>query len=327
MVLYPELIADAGPVLTDGGIETRIMFGTGIEMDPEIQVAGLLGDPEGRSALGEIYDGYIAAAAERRLPVVIGTPTFRASPNFVRRAGLQSSGVEELNGRAVEFHLENRLRSGYEPVYIAGVIGPSGDAYRPEEALSPDAAARYHRPQADTLSEAGADFLFAATFPSVDEAEGACVAMAATGLPHVISWILGPDTKVLDGSSLAGAIARLDSNAKARPLYHSLSCIHPTAGRRAVATLTTEAPELLPRLVEFKANGSPLRTDELVRLNHPTADPPGTFADEMAVLFDREGLRVLGGCCGTDDSHMRALGRLLAELGADVPESGTVDAI
>lgn len=312
MIPYPELIAGAGPVLTDGGIETRIMFGSGIEMEPDIQVAGLLGDPQGRAALAGIYGGYIAAAAENHLPVVIGTPTFRASPNFVRRAGLEPAEVTVLNRRAVEFHLENRRQSRYGPVYIAGVIGPSGDAYLPEQALSVTEGARYHREQAAALAVAGADFLFAPTFPSVEEGEGACRAMASTGLPHVISWILGPDSRILDGTSLADAIGTVDADPEARPLYHSLSCIHPTAGRRAVAALARESPASLGRLVEFKANGSPLRTDELIKLDHPTADPPAEFAEEMASLFDPDGLRVLGGCCGTDDDHMRTLGSLLA---------------
>ena len=35
----------------------------------------------------------------------------------------------------------------------------------------------------------------------------------------------------------------------------------------------------------------------------------------MAGLFDPGGLHVLGGCCGTDDSHTRALARLLADQG------------
>ena len=312
MTEFAEQIASGRPVLTDGGIETRVMFDTGLQMDPHIQVAAMTGDPAGRAALFDIYAGYVAAGKECGLPVIIGTPTFRASPNFIAQAGLDPDAVVRLNSQAVALLQEVRDRSGHSPVYIAGVIGPSGDAYLPGEALSPEAGAEYHRSQAEALQSAGVDFLFAPTFPSVAEAEGACVAMAETGLPHVISYILGPDQRVLDGTTLAEAIARIDQVPTARPLYHSLSCIHPTAAALALDTLRREAPDIITRLRELKANGSPLRTDELIRLNEPVTDDPALFAQEMFALFEPGGLSVLGGCCGTDDRHMAALGELLA---------------
>lgn len=312
MIRFEDLVASGVPVLTDGGIETRIMFETSIEMDPDVQVASLIEEAEGREALRDIHLGYISAARAFDLPVILGTPTFRASPRYAAKARHRTKGVAELNRDAVVFMRSVREEAGYEPVFIAGVIGPSGDAYLPEQALSGEDAIQYHRPQAEALADAGADFLFAPTFPSVAEAEAACVPMARTGLPHVISYVLGPDGRVLDGTSLADAIARIDSNPEARPLYHSLSCIHPVAAAEAVAVFKREAAENAGRLVEFKANGSPLRTDELIKLDHPAGDDPGPFAEEMIALYDPEGLRILGGCCGTRETHMLALAELLA---------------
>jgi S-methylmethionine-dependent homocysteine/selenocysteine methylase len=69
------------------------------------------------------------------------------------------------------------------------------------------------------------------------------------------------------------------------------------------------------RLLECKA-GSRLDTMELVQLDHPEADSPEDFAAEMWELHERFGLRVLGGCCGTDDRHMRALGARMAQAGS-----------
>lgn len=311
MTGFEEIIASGAPVLTDGGIETRIMFDTGISMDPDVQVAALTADPEGREALRGIYAGYVDAAKQFDLPVIVGSPTFRASPAFIARAGMAPESIESLNADAVNLLKQVRRESGYEAVFIAGVIGPSGDAYLPEQALSKSDATEYHQPQAAALADAGVDFLFAPTYPSVTEAEGACVAMAGTGKPHVISYILGPDQRVLDGTSLAEATTRID--AAARPLYHSLSCIHPTAAARAIEVLRAESPEALRRLHEFKANGSQLRTDELIALDHPVTDGPATFAREMYELWEPDGLRILGGCCGTGSAHMVELGRLMAD--------------
>ncbi len=315
MADFDQTVFAGGPVLTDGGIETRVMFETDVAFDPDVQVAEMPGDPAGRKVLYDIYGGYAAAAKEFDLPVILGTPTFRASPAFIERAGLEPDALAKLNADAVGLLEQVRDDAGHSPIFIAGVIGPSGDAHLPDQALSKVEGAEYHRAQADALSSAGVDFLFAPTFPSVAEAQGACVAMAGTGLPHVISYILGPDQRVLDGTTLAGAIDQIDGDASARPLYHSLSCIHPTAAVEAIATLKRDAPELVPRLREFKANGSPLRTDELIKLDHPVTDDPGVFAEEMYSLFDPDGLTVLGGCCGTDDHHMEALAHLMSGRG------------
>lgn len=296
------------PVLTDGGIETRIMFETPIAMDPDVGAAGLLGDRQGEPALRAIYRSYVDAATSSGVPLVIGTPTFRASPNFTRRGGLGGvDAVRRLNGAAVAFH--QQLRSGHTgpAVWIAGVLGPAGDAYRPAEAPSAADAAEYHRPQIEALAEAGADFLFAATFPAVEEAVGAARAMARTGLPFVVSWVLDRDARVLDGTSLAEAIDRVDDHAA--PAYFSLSCIHPTLAVRALDSCGAA----IARIREVKANGSALSPAELVALDHSESDPPADFAAAMNGLRRDYGVPVVGGCCGTTDAHIRALGELLAE--------------
>ena len=77
-------------MLTDGGIETDVPL-------PEyVQVAALADGPDGGPVLRRIYVSYVAAAHPFGLPVIIGMPSFRASLNFVRRAGL---GDAVLPGR------------------------------------------------------------------------------------------------------------------------------------------------------------------------------------------------------------------------------------
>jgi len=310
---FAAAVARREPILTDGGIETHVMFDTDFEMDPHVQVAAMVGDEVGEPILREIYADYVAAGKDRGLPVVIGTPTFRASENFTPLAGLEDGAVERLNRAAAAMHREIRHAGGWPETYIAGVIGPSGDAYTPGEAASAEAAAGYHRRQAVALAGAGVDFLFAATFPAVEEALGACEAMAATGLPYVISFVLDGDGNVLDGTPLGAAIALIDLQTDPNPLLHSISCVHPSVAARAVAAVRADAPGVYERLGELKANGSPLPTEELVKLDHVEGDAPDDFAAEMAALLDEGGLHVLGGCCGTTDAHMRALATRLAD--------------
>ena len=216
-------------MLTDGGIETRVMFDTDVELPEYVQVAALVGDPAGGPVLRGIYEGYIDAARSCGLPVVIGTPTFQASLNFVRMAGLGGEeAVRRLNREAAMMLREIRAGSNYRPVHVAGVIGPGGDAYRPEESLSAGKAREYHGLQAEALSRSGVDFLYAPTFPAVEEALGASLAMGETGLPYVVSFVLRRDGRVLDGTPLHAAIERIDGAASPAPLFYSISCVHPS---------------------------------------------------------------------------------------------------
>jgi homocysteine S-methyltransferase len=294
------LLASDALILTDGGIETRLMFELGVALPEPLESAALVGT----DALRDVYASYIAAARAHDLPVILGTPTFRAGARYAEAAG---ADVGEVNAAAVRHHRALRDAAGPgAPVLIAGVLGPYGDAYTPAQAPDAAFAERYHAAQADALAQAGVDFLFAPTFPAVDEALGCVRAMTATGLPAVISYVLGRDGRVLDGTSLADAVARIDAEADPPPLYHSLSCIHADVAARALAGVPAG------RVLECKANGSPLTPAELVALDHLESDPPETFAADMWRLHTEHGLRVLGGCCGTDERHMAALGALVS---------------
>jgi methionine synthase I (cobalamin-dependent) len=137
-------------------------------------------------------------------------------------------------------------------------------------------------------------------------------AMAATGLPYVVSFVLGRDGRVFDGTSLREAIGRIDAATSPIPLFYSISCVHPSVVSRALRDEVGTSGLVGRRLPEFKANASPLSTQDLVRLDHLEGDDPERFAAEMWEIHEDFGLPVLGGCCGTDDRHMRALAARMA---------------
>lgn len=316
-----ELVAGGGPVLADGGIETRVMFRPDVSMDPDVQVAAMVDDPDAGPVLREVYASYVAAGRARGVPVVVGTPTFRASARYAQQAGLGDDAVERLNRAAVDFN--RGLRDGVagdSTVWIAGVLGPAGDAYQADEALGVDEAREYHTRQAAALAGAGVDFLFAATFPAVDEAAGVALAMADTGLPSVVSFVLDADGRLLDGCRLAEAVDRVDQ--AAAPSWLSLSCVYPAVAHRALEAAGIGADASVDRIREVKANGSSLTPAELVGLDHPVADPPEEWAEAMWRLRRDFGVAVLGGCCGTDERHIDALARRMAAGQPVPPQSG-----
>ncbi len=310
--MFRALLESGAPILADAAIETRIMFETNIKLDPHIQVAALLERPRGRSALRDVYSTYLDVAWAHGLPLVMGTPTFRASSRYVERARAGGSEtVRRLNVEAVAFLNEIRDDGEHDPVFIAGVVGPYGDAYTPSDCLGHLDGADYHLEQVRALAEAGVDLLYAPTFPAIDEAHGVAIAMATTRLPYAVSFVLDNRGRMLDGTRLRDAIARIDEAVSPAPDWYSISCVHPTVARLALDELASTGPRELERLKEVKANGSRLSPAELVALDHVDSDSPDDFAEALNRLGLDFGLQILGGCCGTDSTHLAALARRL----------------
>ena len=80
----PQL--DGQLFLTDGGIETTLIFHEGLDL-PLFAAFVLLGDEQGREALRSYYEPYLALAAERGLGFVLESPTWRASPRWANELG------------------------------------------------------------------------------------------------------------------------------------------------------------------------------------------------------------------------------------------------
>lgn len=289
---------DVPLVLTDGGIETRIMYEFAREL-PDFAACTLLDDAAGRDILTNIYRSYLDVAQRFKVPIQLGTPTWRASAHWI-------SNVERANRDAVAL-LRHVVKDASVPVSIAGVLGPSHDGYAATGALAEDAGYQYHTEQANVLAEAGVDTLYAPTFPAVGELHGAARAMAETTKPFALAPMLQPDGTLMDGTPLAVAIERIDADGRSRPWHYMLGCLYPTHAQTALESLFRAAPQHAHRVIGLKANASPLSPTQLNSAGAVEEQSPGTFASDMRACADRFGLHVLGGCCGTNAEHIAAI--------------------
>lgn len=179
-------------------------------------------------------------------------------------------------------------------------MGCRGDCYLPEQTLTEDEAARFHAAQARELAAAGCDLLFASTLPAIPEAAGMARAMAAAGAPYLVSFVVTARGELLDGTPLPEAIARIDRTARPAPAAYLANCVHTSV---VAAALERSGA----RLAGLQANTSPKSPAELEGSAELHTEDPERFAGGMMDLRRRFGLRILGGCCGTDGSHIRAL--------------------
>lgn len=298
-------------IIAEGSVIERIKRETGFLLDPDIANAGMIYDERGAAILTSIYRGYIEAAKPFDLPIVILTPTWRASGERMERAGLLG---KDVNRDCFEFLA--RIRDGYGmyagKIIIGGVMSCRGDAYDPAEALDAVEAQAYHAYQVERLAASSVDFLLASTIPSSKEAAGMAAAMADSGIPYIISFIARPSGTLLDGTPLAEAITAIDESVSPQPAAYMLNCMHPDNARRAIAARADDTAQLRKRFIGLQANASRMRPEELDGRAELDADPPERWAKAMLSLHDDFGVRILGGCCGTDDRHIARLAELYA---------------
>lgn len=299
---FRDLVESGEYVLGDGASGTRLEFETPFGLDPVLHVAGTLRDPRLLSAFNAINLGYLSVAAALGLPFVMMTPTFRASRERLREAGIDPES-ENLNRRGVEVCRAISARFPDVDIYLEGTIGPSGDNQDPGDTLDAEAAERRHAIQACELAEAGVDVLLGATVPAVEEATGMARALGSTGTPYAISLTIGAGGRVADGSTLANAIDRIDGAVSPPPLHYALVCVHPAVARLALASGNSSR-----RVRELRGNGAPRAAGELEGSGRVLADHPETWAEAMMSVALERGLNVLGGCCGTDERHILSLG-------------------
>jgi homocysteine S-methyltransferase len=236
---------------------------------------------------------------------VLETPTWRANPDWGRLLGYDAAALAQANREAVR--LVSELRTAWRsrlagPVVLSGIIGPRGDGYVADAPSSAEAAAAYHRPQAEALRDGGVDMLAAVTMTSSAEAVGIARSAREVGLPVAISFTVETDGRLPSGESLRDAIAKVDADAP--PAYFAVNCAHPSHVEASLA----EGGDWTARIRGIRANASIRSHAELDAATELDVGDPVDLGDRYRRLrIPLPALNVLGGCCGTDQRHLRAI--------------------
>ena len=133
----PQLGSDF--FLTDGGIETTLLFLEGLEL-PHFAAFHLLKRPEGEAALRKYFRTYAMLAARFGTGLILESATWRASADWGTRLGYTEASLANANRQAVRLieEIRDERRAGSKEVVISGCVGPRGDGYVPAHAMSED---------------------------------------------------------------------------------------------------------------------------------------------------------------------------------------------
>ncbi len=293
-------------VLTDAGLETVLVFEEGLDL-PHFAAFPLLDSDEGRIVLRRYYEPFLRLARDQASVFVLSSPTWRANPDWGELLGYDDNALTELNGRAIGF-LE-QLRDDVMPpgerdaVVIEGCIGPRSDAYRPTLRMDAAQAADYHGLQLRAFAASGCAQAAALTLSYPEEAIGIVGAAQAAGLPIVIGFTLETDGRLPSGDSIEHAIHAVDEATDSTAQSFMINCAHPSHFEAALP----EGDARL-RIHALRANASKKSHEELDAADDLDAGDPSDLAQRyVALRGELPGLHVLGGCCGTNLSHVAAI--------------------
>jgi homocysteine S-methyltransferase len=243
--------------------------------------------------VARIHRAYVEAGAN-----VIQTNTYAANYQKLARYGLEDS-VKDINVAGVKL----AKQAAKDQAYVVGTLG--GIRSFQKNAISLEEVKRSIREQMFWLLNEGVDGLLFETYYDFEELKTVLtLARKETDKP-IITHVSLHDIGVLqDGRPLADALKELEAlgadvvglNCRLGP-YHMIQSLEEVLlPDRAFLSAYPNAS--LPVYVEGK-------------LEYETNED---YFVESARLFREQGVRLIGGCCGTTPAHVRAMSSALKDL-------------
>jgi len=285
---FADLLAAQRVLIADGATGTNYqMMGMEPGLAPE---EWLFQAPE---RVVELHRAFAAAGAD-----IVLTCTFGATPPRLAEGPL-AGRTREVNLRAAALAREgagaNRL--------VAGSLGPTGQLIEPYGLLNREDAVAAYAEQALALADGGVDLLVLETIFAVEEAVWAVEGIqSATNLPLVVSFSFDMGTRTMMGLSPTDAVAAVI------PL--GVAAVGTNCGR-SLADADLVVAEILAAAgdvpVWVKPNAG---VPKVVGAEVVYEAGPAMLAEHVA-QYVAQGVRIVGGCCGSTPEHVAAIARAL----------------
>lgn len=285
-------LARRGGLLFDGAMGS-LLYERGVFLTNCFEAVNL-SQPE---LVRQIHQEYLAAGAR-----VLTTNTFGANTFRLAKHGLQDR-AEEINRAGARLAAE--VAGG--AAYVAGSVGPSGVTF--EEmvgARGPEVEASL-RAHIGVLLDAGVDLICLETYYVLQELELAVrLAKSMTDKPVVALYTFQPDGLALGGMTPEQVGRRLieagadviGANCGGGPdLLYRVTEPMVSLGRPVLAQANAGRPEVIEGRAIYVANPEYF----------------GVFARRLL----KAGVKVLGGCCGTNPEHIRRMAGAARMMAAD----------
>ena len=278
-------------IVFDGGVGTYL-YEKGVYINTCFDELNLT-NPD---LVGEVHRDYVNAGAD-----VIETNTFGANRFKLAPHGLETK-VYEINRKGAEI----AKRIAGDKAFVAGSIGPLGVQIEPIGKLSFDEAKEVFKEQAKGLLDGGVDLIVLETFSLVSELTQAIRAtreLDAT-VPIMAQVTVNDDGVLLSGATLETFVSEVST------FDVDVIGLNCSVGPKAML----EALEHLKPLTKIPVSVQPnAGVPQNVGGRNIYMTSPEYIA-EYAKRFILTGANVVGGCCGTNPDHIKAIRRAVHAL-------------
>ena len=271
-------ILTQNPVLLDGATGSNLMkAGMPRGVSPE------LWNLENPQILSKLQEEYVQSGSQ-----IVYAPTFTASAPYLADHGLEDR-LEELNRELVALS-----RKAAKGAYVAGDLTTLG---KPD--ISYETLLEVYGRQAKALADAGVDLFIIETMMGEEETMAAAEACKmAAELPVMCSFSVTADGMLYFGGSVYDAAPDLEAFG-ADAVGINCSC-----GPDQMVSVVRNLAEVLTVPIIAKPNAGMPSIDE--KGNAVYSMDAKEFGIHMKAIREA-GATLLGGCCGTDPSYIRAV--------------------
>jgi methionine synthase I (cobalamin-dependent)/5,10-methylenetetrahydrofolate reductase len=244
----------------------------------------------------EVHRDYVNAGAD-----VIETNTFGANRFKLAPYGYENR-VHEVNEKGAQI----AKRAAQEKALVAGSVGPLGIQIEPLGKLSYEEAKDAFRDQIKGLIDGGVDLIIFETFSLVPELIQAIRAARelTPDIPIIAQVTINDDGNLLSGATLESFIKAV---AEYQVDVVGLNC---SVGPKAMLEALEDLKSLTALPISVQPNaGLP---QNIGGRNIYLASPE--YMAEYAKRFILTGASIVGGCCGTNPEHIKAIRRAVQAL-------------
>jgi len=249
----------------------------------------------------DIHRKYFEAGSD-----IVETNSFGGAPIVLAEYGL-ADDAHFLNRRAAELARQaaDEFSAAGKPRFVAGSVGPTTKAITVTGGVTFDGLIEAYYAQAKGLVEGGVDLLLVETCQDTRNIKAALLAIQKLSkeigvqVPVIVSVTIEPMGTMLAGQTVEAMWASLRH---AKPLAFGMNCAtgpeFMTDHIRTLSQISSEFVSCYPNAGLPDEEGKYLET-------------PTSLAAQLEKFVDHGWLNFVGGCCGTTEQHIRAIGQMV----------------
>ncbi len=289
------------PIILDGATGTQLQK-RGFD-GSECAEKWILDHPK---VIEEIQEGYIKAGSD-----IIYAPTFGANHIKLAEYNLENE-LEDINRGLVE--LSKKISRGR--ALVAGDMAPTGHFLEPIGDMQFEQFVEAYKQQAQILDKAGVDLFVIETSMTLPEVRAAILAIKeVSGKPIFVTFSCDENGKTLTGTDVVAALAVVQEMGIAA---FGLNC---SSGPKDMLSQIKRLHKAAKVPLIAKPNAGMPRVENGQTVYDCTPEEFVSYTEEFA----KYGVRIFGGCCGSDFSHIEALKKKLSEIDFDLLEDNSSD--